>query len=773
MMTIAIRLILLTAAFAGWVAAAANPPTELQDRLVLGNDTSEKAHQFQAGRSETATGLLGETGRRLLPLEPQSWEGGRISFLMKVDPKLQNYCTVRCSGDEINANYLILFCEGKQIGYRHLGDIDVLALPDEAPRYNGRFYYVTTPLPLALTSGKSEIHLEIRSTGPIWGYGGNWDQYQKQMTKPSRVIYSLATHTDGFFAPPADERQGQEPQAGKRTQPGPEVLAKAQERVNGTLAGFLKSKRPLNQMQVQFLAHAYFVAGTPAHQSSKVVEQVVAGVDELYRRFKAKPDELWKDKATWNPEWFGVAPGADAVRCLAKPLETALDQPLDGAKTRRAAWSEMFQASRDWLNRNRRWLTNQAMFTDTNIYLSNCGVAAIDPANAWPEAKALDILYQGVGLVPWLGKETANGPEKLFGSDFYQVTQKGLSRERGYAGGYGEGGVEGAIDMYEATRGVGPEGDPKLKAQMLKMMRARAPFRYPMLDDEGHPCMRLETAVGWRDTHLPGEVMYVQRAGGNHSALEIAALTLDPEAVGYARQMLDDNQFFATVAKLLQDNRLRTTIGLLGLTEQYELVKKQPDSGRRLPMSWDQPDFVFADEEAGVVAIKNGREILYASLYWRAGYGVNSLARIHYLTPNYQQVAVVREETQIEPSGQTYKRKDWINFGFGKGGTNIHYPADIHQALAGEELPIAKIPADVKLKPGDESHFAGKADFYVLHYGPYLIAMNTTKDKTYDLPVPAGSFKDQITGKPVAGNDPIKVGPRSTIVLHARPVQAP
>jgi hypothetical protein len=48
----------------------------------------------------------------------------------------------------------------------------------------------------------------VRSTGRIWGYGTNFEQYQKPMTEPTRGIYALYTHTDGCFVPPDGEKQG-------------------------------------------------------------------------------------------------------------------------------------------------------------------------------------------------------------------------------------------------------------------------------------------------------------------------------------------------------------------------------------------------------------------------------------------------------------------------------------------------------------------------------------------------------------------------------------
>jgi hypothetical protein len=739
------------------------------DVLSFGNDASEQQHHLVSTNSEVTLGALDQPARRLLPSTSDGWQGGRIAFVMNVDPARQTYLTVRFWGDEVNTNYLILFCDGKQVGYRHLGDVDVLGVPDDEPRYNGRFYYVTTPLPLAMTQGKSLLSMEIRATGPIWGYGATFNQYQKPMTLPSRCIYRVYTHTDGCFVPPADEPQGQAPAATPRVSPGPEVIGELKRQVNGTIDELLRSTKSLNQMQMELLARAYWVRWTNAYQQPRVVQQVINGVDARYRAWKINPELVWNDPATWNPGWFALGPAGNAVRLLAQPVvsSNALAMLVDG-KPRREAWSALFRASVEYERHNRRWLSNQAMFSDTNLYLSNRALEAIDPLNALPEGTAIQYLYQSAGLMPWLGPETEAGPTRPFGDHFYQVTDKGLTRERGYVGGYGEVGTAGVMEMYDATRPPGAEGDARLKTQLAKMIRARGVFRYPMLDDDNHSAMRLETGIGWRDSDFPGSVTYVQRSGGENSSLREAAATLDPNAVGYAQQMLADNQFFKSVADQMKGNRLRDTFGLLGIPDEYELIAAQPPSAHRLPMSWDQPDFVFADEQDGVVAIKHGREILYVSLYWRAGFGINHLARTHYLTPGYQQVAVVHEDVKFDASGMIYTRPDWINFGFGDGGVHIGYPSDLHQALAGETLPIAKIPWGVRFEPGQESYSGGFGDFYSLRYGRYRIGMNTTKDRTFLLDAPTGQNHalDLDSGRVVSLNGTLKIAPESTVVLY-------
>jgi hypothetical protein len=91
----------------------------------------------------------------------------------------------------------------------------------------------------------------------------------------------------------------------------------------------------------------------------------------------------------------------------------------------------------------------------------------------------------------------------------------------------------------------------------------------------------------------------------------------------------------------------------------------------------------------------------------------------------------------------------------------------MHSAEAGEKLPIAKIPDGVKFRPGNENVYAGKGEFYTLRYGDYLIGMNITTDKTFELKTPAGvaEAKELVSGKTLKLDAPLKVTPRSTIVL--------
>jgi hypothetical protein len=630
-----------------------------------------------------------------------------------------------------------------------------------------------------MTNGKTELHFEIRSTGPVWGYGTTFAQYQKPMTDPTRGIYAIYTHTDGCFTPPAAERQGEAPaDPPVRTAPGPEVLDQLKQRVNGTIAGMLKSVRPLDQHQLWFLSRAYSVPWTDAFRNPVVVKEAVGALDALFVAYRKDPRLAQSGPAIYNAGWFGVGPAACALVLLREPLKPYLDAGIAGAPgvIRHAGLAQMFQACRDWHRLNRRQYTNQSMITDTyGIYYPNRALEILVPDKALPEDVALRYLHEAAGIEAWKGSDKDVPGTQGFsrtdwtvGDNYYQLTSKGLTKELGFVGYYGEV-LDWMTDMYEATRPApGEPGDPGLKASLVKAAHARAIFRAPGLDDEGNRAMRAETIVGWRDEgHYPGDVTYAERPTWDASTIRCVAATLDPVEIGYAQQMFADHQFFASIADQMKVKSLRSTAGLLDIPDDYETLKAQLPSPRRLPMSPGQPDFVFSDEEDGVLAVKHGQEIFYASLYWRARNAVNGLARVHYTMPAFDRIAVVRETEQFDPSGLTYTRPDWINMGFGGGG--LRYPGDLHSAMAGEKLPIAKIPAGIPFKPGDENVYAGRASFYVLRYGPYLVGMNTTTDRTFDLKLPADAKSAKALvpgGSNAAPGAIVKVGPRSTQVYY-------
>jgi hypothetical protein len=245
--------------------------------------------------------------------------------------------------------------------------------------------------------------------------------------------------------------------------------------------------------------------------------------------------------------------------------------------------------------------------------------------------------------------------------------------------------------------------------------------------------------------------------------MELRGFTKDPVSVGAAQQMLEDNQYFFRLAQRAKDN---DTLGMMRNIDEYATVKALPKSSFRLPMTDGRPDFVFADEENAVVAIKHARERLFLNFYFRQEFGVSGAVRLLDVTPTIMRIATVKSQFEVESSGKEWTRPDVIDFersgGFPPPGERIH------QAWQGEKLPIAKRPDDAKEpRYGAWGPFVGKAAFYSLRYGDYVIAINTTTDKTYELEPPANEKEadELVSGKRIKFAGPMKVGPLSTVVL--------
>jgi hypothetical protein len=445
---------------------------------------------------------------------------------------------------------------------------------------------------------------------------------------------------------------------------------------------------------------------------------------------------------------------------------------------RRDAWTKLLLDSREYWRQNFPQYTNQAIICAIGLYLADRGLTYLGSDAAWGEKKARDYLYQSVGLVPWLGPEKADGtPTKPLGGSYHQVTGKGISKELGYAGSYGEL-QEWLSFVYDAVTVIGGVEDDTLRDHLVKMAKARAVFRHPAVDRDGFRAMRLETVVGWRDSEYPGKVAYDQDAKWDGHALKMAAQIKDPDLTSYARQSLADGQAFQSLADSHAATvSARTNLNLLSTADDYAYISTATGSGAVLPMTPGAPDFVFSDEENGLVAVKHGDEILYVCLYWRARWGVNRLARVHHITPDgIERSATVWQDVKYVPDGRAFAEPDWVNWEFTVGDLDIPDggfmpPGDpLHQAFAGQVLPLAKAPDDMPDRDlGVETPYAGRASFYRCVYGSYLIAMNTGGNRDHTFTTKGfGASTDLVTGAKVGGDAELCVKPGTTVVLRRR-----
>lgn len=751
------------------------------DMLRFGDKGSEDSHQLQAQFSEPFVGALKQPARRFQPRGGEDWRGGEASFQLRVKPEGQNYLSVKLWGEDISGDQATLFCDGKQLGRRHLGDQEILDQGAKYPVAPGRFHYQTHPLPLALTKGKDHISCRLRVTGPIWRYGGDFAKFQQAMREPSRGFYALIVHTDKMV--PLDAVEGMAPARPLKQGDGSAVLERVKQRIDKAVTDLWKAPAPPSQLEISLLAKAYEQPWSMGYGSPKSLSRVVAGIDAKWVAFQRDPQAVCNDPATPNPDWFGLGLLGEALRLLAGPLQADLDEQIPDARggsvQRRRALEEMFVYSRDWNKHLRRMYTNQSMIKDLfGIWYGNEGLLAIGSRRADAREQLLPLLQESMGLRPWSGSLDAQGRSTwqvgegdarfTVPHNYFQTTANGLTRELGYVGGYGEV-LDWATSIYEATRPArGQPGDPRIRDQLVKIAQARAFFRYPHWDGHGDRTMRLETAIGWRDIYWPGDAIYAQRPSWDSSPLQVAVATGDPKLIGYAQQMFADNQFFESLEHMMEAKHLRATIGLIDVIGELAAFRKLPRQPFKLPMTPGAPDFVFADPEDGVVALKHSGDVLYASLYWRANYGINGLGRVHLVTDRTDRVATVPLDRQeYEPSGQFHQRSH--NPHSNGDHLSIRYPDDVDVWGAGDKQPVAQMPSGVKYLPGEDNIYAGRADLYVLTYGPYYIAMNSSKSKTFDVDLPkrAGSAQELVAGIEVpASISQLRLAPGQTVVLY-------
>lgn len=756
---------------------------EILDTITFGDTNSESAHQFSEIRSERIVGGLGKRARRLLPLDPASYNGGSMTFKLKVDPEQQNYFTAKLWGSDKDEERgrLILYIDGLQVGYRHEGDHDVLNQTDNEAIFQGRFLYQTVALPPLHTKGKTKVELKIEGLGRMWSYGSSFAQKQRSLTKPTRGIYRVYTHTNKRFMPDPSEKQGEAVTPKVRPGgPGEELLTQMKVTVNNRLERLLgvSGDEAPSQEDMLLLAEAYHTSWTVAHRDDRVIAAIIRGGDTYVRNANLDPRN-----------WMGAGPFGEAIaRIGSNPgLMKALDEEIqvpaqlrgfrrrdrngEGSTsenstdmvriTRREAWARVLRASVDGhRTRGRRSYTNQSMIVDYNIYAANRGLLVIDPTEALAEKVALRYIYESIGLLPWLGNDSNDGgSEKPYGTNYFLITQKGLSRELGYVGSYGETILKFCRDMAHLT------GDQKIRQQLIKIQSSRMWFRYPSLDPDGYRQMKIVSEIDNRTAHF-------SMSNGAYTAadvreawwMEVPALTKDPVSVGAAQQCLDDNQYFYRLAQRAND---RNTVGMMRNIDEYASVKALPKSAFRLPMTDGQPDFVFSDEKNAVIAMKHGDQMLFLNFYFRQEFGVSGVVRVFDVTPTVMRIASVLADFEVISSGEEWTRPDIIDFE--RSGGFPPPDNEIHQAWQGEKLPIAKRPVDASRPSyGEWGPFVGKAAFYSLRYGDYLFAINTTSDSTFKLNTPADEREaiNLVTGRTIRLAEPLTVGPLTTLVLR-------
>ncbi len=206
----------------------------------------------------------------------------------------------------------------------------------------------------------------------------------------------------------------------------------------------------------------------------------------------------------------------------------------------------------------------------------------------------------------------------------------------------------------------------------------------------------------------------------------------------------------------------RQTYGLIDIVDDVQALSAMPPRPERLPMTPGQPDFAFADAEAGVVALKRGEERFYASVWWRGNRGVSNLGRVWLSGPRGNRIATVPVATGFVPSGQFWTRPDKVVL-LKSAAFNEDYGLSL--AEAGERVPMAQPPAGIALTPGQDSIYAGRGDNYVLSYAGYTIAVNMSDTKPFLFTVPKHEGAELLSKRSIPEGTALRMEPRTTVIF--------
>ncbi len=461
---------------AGTESAADNENGYL-DKLVFGNIESESAHNFTGDFTSAITGLLGEPARVSNPRIPVEGQGGDLTFTVKVDPYLQNYFTVKFSGDE--SGYLSMVnINGEQVGFTGNSDYQGIHKGQMLPN---RFFYGTIMLPLESTVGKETVEITIKTLN-IWG----------KVDSNSRGYYNAYTHTQAYLNVDS-ETQGVKLKQDPATILAADISdAEKQAQINAYRQGQIAKFNSLStsvdasagakigitryvddlKFYTMALQQDWSPANTPALKKA-ALQRIFKSIDNHVKDYYGNTRMVLRGghQGDWGGYYGALGEALYIVENLIKndaiygdaAFTTFLDQPIvtgttagefslagvdwnGGELTRREAWERVLKANFDFSRSRLSYIYNQILYTYEGTWEAHEGLRMIGSSFYEGRDRSHQILLEALGASPFLGEEVLVGPngEELdvyhslfyhdsaarFTDDYVHIIGKGLAKSK-------------------------------------------------------------------------------------------------------------------------------------------------------------------------------------------------------------------------------------------------------------------------------------------------------------------------------------------------------
>ncbi|GLR19918.1 T9SS type A sorting domain-containing protein [Portibacter lacus] len=698
------------------------------DMVIFGDKVSETAHHLDQLNSTIGTGGLNESFRKLDKSDPDS---SYFGVTLAVDPEVQNYITFKFWGSDTlkSTKYLHLhYYEnvfgniGRWTSFGSSGsDSPELINWSTSSIYPNRYIYVTYLLPNEILNGKDTIHMRL---------GG-----------AELPIYKAYTHTNSYFKPDEEDAQGSapafnEPYSSPNGQSqiehlhtqldlavdrfltwqyygeewdnwvandwAPEIMTGAlnihgAKDTSWTIDQYKSTWSARQnghvraQMPIETIALAFHKEWSKYYQDSTLIDRVVEALDFLrvaqgsdggYIELENVPGGRWvgapnRIQGVGSLMGFGMkgAPGAFLAMQNEIMTDSYMDEIInegDSLITRRQAYINLFTGFREYLTlpRNRGHASNQDIVNLTAAYLADQCLHALDPNLCWTEETKQYYFDVCIGL-----------EDGIYGGPW--VSPKGTSLE---GNGLARGGYEtiyGEHNTEHYARLAVLSGEERLKEYLEIHLEALGKMRSLKYDNDLRPLVRNEEWLGWRKNYYPGSEGY--------GDVSMAAVLLDNEMALYGTQKAAAyGHYFKVDYSRYWVHLMSESSEMMRKVDYIEQALEMPTPDVKYPFEEGQPDFAWADEQAGLLVIKDQGSQLWATMQWRHPLE-NDIRHVDKALPNDK--------------------------------VRVHYSTPEYELLA-----------TTAMKSVDEMY-----SLYIWHFGKYLVLMNASPDTEYEFNLPDGS----------------------------------
>lgn len=680
----------------GIVPMASDLEAQQLDMVIFGDANSETEHSLDQLQSTVGNGGLNESYRKLEGTDPDS---SYFGVTLSVDPEVQNYITLKLWGSDTltSRKNLYLYYHETILGtiqrWSQIGssgsDTPEIVNWSTTSIYPNRFVYVTYLLPDETLQGEDTI--EVRLAGA------------------ELSIYRAYIHTNSYFEPNGDETQGSAP-VFNSPYPSPNGQTQiehlhtqldlavdrfltwqyygdewdnwvangwAPEIMTGALNihGVKDSTWTLEQykatwsarqnahvraqMPIETIALAFHKSWSQYYHDSTLIDRVVKALDFLriaqssdggYIELENVPGGRWVGAPNRTPGagslmGFGMkgAPGAFLAMQNEIVTDSFMNKIINEGTSliaRRQAYLNLFTGIRDYLTLpNRRGhASNQDIVNLTAAYLADQCVQKLDSSQCWPEATRQYYFDVCIGL-----------EDGIYGGPW--VSPKGTSLE---GNGLARGGYEtiyGEHNTEHYARLAVLSGEERIKGYLETHLEALGKMRFLKYDNDLRPVVRREEWLGWRKNYHPGSEAY--------GDVPMAAVLLNNELALYGTQTAAGNGYYFKVDYSgYWVHLMAESSSMMRQVDYIEQALGMPPVAVRYPFEEGQPDYAWADEQAGLVVIKEGGHQLWATMQWRhpllndVRHVDNALpndkVRVHYSTPEYELLATTAMQSLDE-----------------------------------------------------------------------------------------------------------------------------